>query len=116
MIKDDLDNAIKTAGIERQLGEVIGTLKATVQGLETLRLSVERLTERAAFKGDLDSMRVEILSQITKMRVELENEIAGEKKKMDAMRLWIATATGVGIAVGFILKFIDFGFRISIGG
>jgi len=119
MAVDDIHFSLTPAGvsgIERQLGEVVGTLRATVHGLETLRLSVERLTERAAFKGDLDGLRAELLAQIDEMKDELRGEISGEKKKVDVIRIWIATAAGVGVAIAFILKFMDFGLRLTLGG
>lgn len=91
-MQSSLSDAGTNAGIERQLGEVVGTLRATVQGLDHVRQSLERLGERAAFKGDLEALRT-----------ELTNSLAAEKRKIEELRSFmIATSIKLSMAAAFL--------------
>jgi len=92
------------ASIERQLGEMVGTVKMTVTAVDNLRQSVERLVERAAFKGDLDSLRREIATDLDGLKAEIK----AEREKIGGLQRTVWLASGGAFVIGLLLKFVDF--------
>ncbi len=91
--------------IERQLGEVVGTLRMTVAGMESLKESVERLTERAAFRGDVEALRAEQTEDIKKLN-----------RKVDTLQRWMWVCVGGGtVFAGAVAFFIKPIIRVTLG-
>lgn len=63
----------QSSNIERQLGEVVGTVRMAVAAIETMRDTVERLAERAAFRADLEALRIDLRRDISDMEMRLEH-------------------------------------------
>jgi hypothetical protein len=103
MSSDDLTDRLSGPRIEQQLGEVVGTLRATVKSLEGLRITVDRLAERMAYKDDLERLRGDMQRELD----GLKRESGQEKAKVDSLRQMIWLFTGGGIVVGYLLKFVD---------
>jgi hypothetical protein len=108
----DLNNPTTASSIERQLGEVVGTVRMTVAAIDNLRISVERLTERAAFRSDVDAVRDELRGEIEVLRENLSKRDSEIRKA----QIWMATVTGIGLAITALMKFVDFGLRVTVGG
>jgi FtsZ-binding cell division protein ZapB len=88
--------------IERQLGDVVGTVRMAVAAIETLRETVERLAERAAFKADLEGMKSEY-----HRRIEDVNRANQELEKKHAItQRWMWMSMGVLAAFIFAANFL----------
>lgn len=123
MANHDINDPGTAAGIERQLGEVVGTVRMTVTAIESLRQSIERLAEKSAFKGDLDQTRVSFAEDLRKTETRMQDEITSLsgsvnslKSKVDQMKTLFASITGGAVVLGVLLKFVDFGVKITFGG
>lgn len=100
--------------LELQLGEMIGTVKMTVGAIETLRQTVERLTERAAFKNDLDAVQVDIQRRLDKTdddvrenKVKLSEEIKSLSDKISGLQRWMWICIGAATVLGILLRNAD---------
>lgn len=110
-------------GVRRELGEVVGTLRMTVNAVdqlretvEHLRESVQRVVERAAFKSDLESLRSDTERQFEASRTDVLKALEGANKKLATLEKWMWTMGGIIVALGFIGRFIQFPARIVLGG
>lgn len=116
--------------LELQLGEMIGTVKMTVNSIETLRISIERLAERAAFKGDVDSLRIEMVDRLARISAQIERDDANAhqsvldlerdfsdlSEKVTTLQKIVYVGTGVILVLGFLSKFVEIPVSMSIGG
>ena len=96
----------------QQLGEVIGTLRMTVEGLKETRASIEKLAERAAFKADLEQMQRDLLEKIE----DLGEAVAGANAKASQVQRMMWMGTGAFALLTFLLRFIEIPARLTIGG
>jgi len=104
----EMTDPVTAASIDRQLGEMVGTVRMTVTAMENLRLSVERLTERAAFKGDLEMVRAELSKELEAARTELKAELKSEKVKIDGLQKWMWLCMGGSTVLATVLRYVDF--------
>lgn len=111
------------ANMRRELGEVVGTLKMTVnavdqlrEGVEHLRESVQRVVERAAFKSDLEAVRSEFIKEIDDLRLEGVKANEATNTKIAVLQKWMWMGMGALAAIGAIGRFIRFPARIVFGG
>lgn len=100
--------------VTHQLGEVAGILRMTVVGLENVRQSVERLTERAAFKADVEALRHDMEREIGAINAGREKDKTDINKLVNELQRWMWVCVGGASIVAVILGMIDFGFKLSI--
>lgn len=112
-----------SVSIERQLGDVVGTVRMAVAAIETLRETVEKLAERAAFRADLEAVKTDLHRQIE----DLKNQNTETKRLADekveklrtahsATQKWIAMATGGLMVVTTLLTLFGPAIRAKFGG
>lgn len=91
-----------TSSLERQLGEVVGTMRMTVNAVESLRESVEKLAERSAFRADLDAARHEWSDRFERERSERKEEQVSDRAKFSELQRRVYIASGALAALAFI--------------
>ena len=97
--------------IERQLGDVVGTVRMAVSAIEALRETVERLAERAAFRADLEALRSEMHRQVE----DLESEVERQRSSAGQVQKWVWMAMGGLAVVTFIFNVLRPAIRLSVG-
>jgi hypothetical protein len=98
--------------IERQLGDVVGTVRMAVSAIEALRETVERLAERAAFRADLEALRTEMHREVEELATELQRQ----RSSNNQVQRWVWMAMGGLAVVTFIFNVLRPALRVSLGG
>jgi Flp pilus assembly protein TadB len=98
--------------IERQLGDVVGTVRMAVSAIEALRETVERLAERAAFRADLEALRGEMHRQME----DLENELQRQRGSASQVQKWVWMAMGGLAVITFIVNIVKPALTVTVGG
>lgn len=97
--------------IERQLGDVVGTVRMAVSAIDTLRETVERLAERAAFRSDLEAVKGDLHRQIEDAKSEAERnkmvmsqELERQRSSFSSIQRWVWMAMGGLAVISFTLN------------
>lgn len=111
-----MSDSVSRGSVEQQLGEVVGTVKMLTTTVDNLRQSIEKLTERAAFKSDVEAVKLELTQEFDQKIDDLQNELDKEKTKVSKLQTIMYMVWGGSAVLGFLFKFVDLGIRVHIGG
>jgi type VI protein secretion system component VasF len=98
--------------IERQLGDVVGTVRMAVSAIEALRETVERLAERAAFRADLEALRSEMRREMEDLEVQLQRQSSSASH----VQKWVWMAMGGLAVITFIVNILKPALTVTMGG